>query len=220
VVSIPVLYISGREVDLEGVYITISIAAIVTPIICWYLIGLLLEIYRLENEQRELATYDQLTGIMTRRAFLENCETILKIVQRNKQLMSLAYIDIDDFKEINDTCGHEGGDEVLKSFALCLQEHLRESDLLGRIGGEEFVIALVDTNIEQSIFVLDKIRLSTEKNGVSLSNLNLHYTVSIGVVLFDNNNRVDLQELIRQSDSALYKAKKAGKNCIVEYSSS
>lgn len=209
-------FFSG-SLDLTTMLVSIITPLIVAPIASWYVVGLLFKLHELEQVQRNLATYDTLTGLMSRRVFLENSEILLKIMVRNKQRMTLAFIDIDNFKMINDLYGHAGGDEVLKSFATILLNSLRESDLVGRIGGEEFSIILPNTSLENSIQVLESIRVLSENNSVEYSNKTIQYTISIGVVLFHETNQVNLDMLIRQSDIALYSAKKSGKNCVVEY---
>lgn len=215
--TIVTMEIFDREFDPVVISISIVAPAIIAPCVFWHIIGLMIKIHQLEEEARALATYDMLTGLMTRRAFLTNCESVYKLIRRNKSLLSLAYIDIDNFKKINDTHGHAGGDEVLKSFGSGVYKYLRKSDIVGRIGGEEFALALPDTDLESAIHVLDKIRLSVKNTRVIFSDQTIHYTVSIGVALFDQKNQVDLEQLARQSDNALYKAKNSGKDCIVEY---
>lgn len=199
------------------IIVSIIVPMIIAPIASWYIVSLIFKIHKLEQVQRDHATYDMLTGLMTRRVFLENSETLLKILARNKQPMSLAFIDLDDFKRVNDLYGHAGGDEVLKSFSSVLQNHLRKSDLVGRIGGEEFAITLPNTDLVSSVQVLEGIRLTSQNDSVKFSGKTIHYTISIGIVLFHEANQVSLESLIRQSDTALYRAKALGKNCIVEY---
>ena len=217
IVTITFMVILGQGMFWVGVTISIIAPMLIAPTLSWYMVGLLIRVYQLEKVQRELATFDELTGLMMRRAFFENCETLRKTIERNKNSISLAYVDIDNFKKINDIYGHAGGDEVLKSFATGLHENLRKSDLIGRIGGEEFAIALPYTDLEGSIHVLEKIRLSSKKNDVKFFDRSIEYTISIGVTLFDESNPVDLDQLTRQADVALYKAKNSGKNCIVQY---
>lgn len=203
--------------DLVLLAVSIITPSIVAPLASWYIVGLMFRIHKLEQVQRDLATYDVLTRVMTRRKFLENSEALLKLMAKENMPMSFAYIDLDNFKLINDSYGHAGGDEVLKSFASVVQNHLRKSDLVGRIGGEEFAIALPNTGLDKSIRLLEKIRHSSENNPVEYSSEAIQYTISIGVVLFHDANPVCLDRLSHQSDLALYNAKQSGKNCIVEY---
>ncbi len=196
---------------------SIIVPAIIAPSVTWYIIGLLINIHQLEKESKALATYDMLTGVLTRHAFLANIESVFKRTVRNNSLLSLAYIDIDDFKKINDTYGHAAGDEVLKSFGLTVQNNLRESDLVGRIGGEEFALALPDTNLKNAILILDKIRLLTKDKGIKIHDQMIYFTISVGITQYEQNGQVSFEQLAKQSDDALYKAKNNGKDCIIEY---
>lgn len=216
-ITIFIMETFGSGIDAITLSISIIAPAIIAPSVTWYIVCLLVKIHQLEKEQRTLATYDMLTGLLVRRAFLSKSEALFQLAKRNNSLLSLAYIDIDNFKKINDKYGHAGGDAVLESFGVNLRKSMRKSDLLGRIGGEEFAIVLPDTNMKGAIHALEKIRLLIKKRTVDVSNQNIQYTVSIGVTIFDKNNQVDLEQLIMQSDNALYNAKNSGKDCIVEY---
>lgn len=211
------LAVFADGLNVIAVFISVVVPMIIAPLVSWHIVGLVFNIHKLEQMQRSLATYDMLTGVMTRRAFLESSETLLQVMARDQSSMSLASIDLDNFKSINDLYGHAGGDEVLKSFTCLVKNNLRKSDLVGRIGGEEFAVVLPNTDTESSMHVLEKIRLSLATNTVHFSDKAIQYTVSIGVVRFDKANPVGLERLIQQSDVALYNAKKSGKNCIVEY---
>jgi diguanylate cyclase len=217
VITVAILILFSSEVEPLPIFISIIAPAIIAPTVSWYMVGLVIKIHQLEMEMRTLATYDTLTGVMTRGAFLSNIESIYQIIRRNKSSLSLVYIDIDDFKKINDTYGHPGGDAVLKSFSSIIKKCNRKSDLVGRIGGEEFAIALPDTGLDGSIQISNKIRLLAKNTRVKYSSKTIQYTVSIGVALFGQENQIDLEQLIRQSDNALYKAKSSGKDCVMEY---
>ncbi len=206
--------------EFSSIFISIIAPMLIAPSISWYIVGLIFKIRKLEDIQRKLATFDMLTGLMTRRAFLESGETLLKIMARDKQPMSLAFLDLDNFRSVNSKYGHAGGDKALKSFSTVLQSHLRNSDLVGRLGGEEFAIVLPNTDLGSSIKVLEKIQYSMENSPVEYLGKTFQCTISIGVSLFHEANEVELEELIRQSDTALYNAKKSGKNRIVEYKES
>lgn len=195
----------------------IIIPSIVVPSITWYIIGLLIEIHQLERDATKQANYDMLTEVLTRRGFLTQAETLYKVIFRNRSSFVFAYIDVDNFKQINDEYGHHGGDEVLKSFALLVKKLIRESDLVGRLGGEEFGLVLPDTDIEGAKHILDKICLTAKNSSVMCQDRAIKYTISIGVALFNQDNIVDLEELIKQADTALYRAKKSGKGRVVEY---
>ncbi len=218
-ITVFALKISGLESKPIFIFISVVTPTIIAPLFSWYLIGLIIKIDQLEKTQRNLATYDALTGLMTRGAFLQNANNLLNLTIRNKSLFSLAYLDIDNFKTINDVYGHAGGDLVLKYFASNLDKYLRKSDLVGRVGGEEFALALPDTGLESAMHLLDNIRDSLKNSVVNFHNKTIQYTVSIGVVLFDENNLVSLEQLAIQADDALYQAKKSGKDRVVKYDS-
>ena len=182
--------------------------------IFWYSIGLLQTIYRLEKESKRLATFDILTGLMSRQAWLRSSRNLYKLSIRNNDIASIAYIDIDNFKRINDTYGHSGGDEVLKQFGALLRKLSRESDLIGRIGGEEFVILLPQTHLRGAVHMLNRIRLATQNMETVYSGTTIHFTISIGLSRYAPENPVDFEKLIQQADHALYKAKNSGKNSI------
>ncbi|MCX4187255.1 GGDEF domain-containing protein [Methylophaga sp. OBS4] len=205
------------ELDFPPLFVSFIVPSVVCPIVMWYVIGVTLNLHHLENEMRRLASYDMLTDIMTRRAFLSACEKLHALMRRNQKSLSLAYIDIDNFKKINDGYGHAAGDEVLKSFARILRENVRKSDLVGRIGGEEFALALPDTDLAGASHILDKVRLLAKHTAVAYSGHTIEYTISIGLSISDETEQKLLDQLIRQADHALYAAKHAGKDCIVEF---
>lgn len=181
------------------------------------MIGLLIKIHHLEVEMRKLATYDSLTNIFSRKAFLTNSESLLSLTKKDKSILAILYIDIDNFKQINDTYGHNVGDEVLKSFGKILKNSKKENDIVGRLGGEEFAFLLSKTDIKGAIEFANKLHTIINKDKVPYSNTVLQYTVSIGVSIFNQNNQVELQTLLQQSDEALYQAKHSGKNCTKLY---
>ena len=156
------------------------------------------------------ATHDFLTGILNRSAILEYFEKSLKLKKRNCNNIGIAMLDIDHFKNINDTYGHQTGDIVLKEFAKILQKSLRDSDYLGRYGGEEFLIIIQDTvSDEQSIIKsFNRIRKSIETTKISTSSGIVSITASIGCSIAEKN--VDFS--IKKADEALYKAKENGRN--------
>ena len=177
----------------------------------------MLKIQKLERTQRTFATYDMLTGLLSRRVFLENCHALIKLILRKKSVFSFGYLDIDDFKKINDTYGHAAGDEVLKLFATTLSDSLRESDLVGRLGGEEFGVAFPETDIDGAFHILEKIRKKHDEETVTYKGNTIRYTVSIGVAQWNGKPPIDLDELIRNADEALYIAKRNGKNQVVKH---
>ena len=157
------------------------------------------------------ATYDELTDILNRRTFLEKAEEVLVLYIKRKKPISFFLMDIDDFKQINDFHGHFIGDMVLKDFAYTIKEQLREEDLFGRVGGEEFTILLPETTEKQAFEVAERLRHMVEQSCV---NQMIHYTVSIGTVTVVPDESTTIDMLYKLSDKAMYRAKRNGKNRI------
>jgi len=218
-ISFCVMVLTGASEETYKIAYIISILcpALVAPLVTWYLIGLLLKLNKLEQKQRELATYDDLTGTMNRRAFFENFHTLKKIAERQRSHLTLAYIDIDDFKAINDRYGHVVGDAVLKSFAGTLKESARGSDIIARIGGEEFAVLLPDTDIQGAYSILERIRTQISARALTIDEHTINLSISIGLTHYQKETELVVEQLIKQADQALYQAKSEGKNCIVQY---
>jgi len=161
---------------------------------------------------RELSNTDHLTGLFNRRYLME---ALAKEVQRNLRKggdLSLIILDIDHFKQVNDTCGHLQGDSVLQKVALLLKKELRAYDTAARYGGEEFIAVLPDTTLEEAGCVADRVRSSIHASrfGGALSPLSL--TVSIGVARFSSPGCTTVDSFIKLADDALYRAKVNGRN--------
>ena len=172
-----------------------------------------LKLLKLQNELNVLASTDSLTQLYNRRYFSKVSKHICDLARRDKKSLSLIMLDIDDFKNINDSYGHNIGDEVIVKFAQILQQEQRESDIICRFGGEEFVILLPETNILSAQKVAEKIRLGTQELSMEIENQqSLQFTISIGVSSVVIENEYDLEQTISRADKALYRAKKSGKN--------
>jgi diguanylate cyclase (GGDEF) domain len=190
---------------------------IIAPVLSWYLIGELIKIHRLEREMYVRASYDMLTGFLSRNAFFTNLKIIYDLAMRNKTTFSIASIDIDNFKAINDTYGHAGGDQLLTVFGLVLKNSIRVSDYIGRIGGDEFVLVLPSTSLDAAYQMLEKIRYAIMNTRITFQNQEIQFTISIGVSEIDTNQAIEFDELLIDSDHALYKAKNAGRNCTIKH---
>jgi len=175
------------------------------------------------KELEFLAYYDELTKVYNRRGFFEEAERIFKAVaykrkERERRTgykipLSLIFIDIDNFKMINDNFGHKTGDLVLEKVAKVLKERLRDSDVIGRLGGEEFVIALIGCDLNSAKKVAEDLRVKIEKIALKHKGKKIEITASLGVVTYKDEK--SLFELINKADKAMYKAKKQGKNRVV-----
>ena len=184
---------------------------------------------RIELEQKLalLANRDELTGISNRRHFYERGELELKRAQRYQQPLAVLMLDADHFKAVNDNYGHDVGDLVLKSLANTLIYTLRETDVFGRIGGEEFAVVLTQTAQTVALEVAERLRHELEQIRVPVQASNQYaseqaksesvgITVSIGLGMLDNSDQ-QLDDLLKKADLALYQAKAQGRNRVVQY---
>ncbi len=160
---------------------------------------------------RQLTRKDALTGLANRRAFFDDVGIELARAQRYRQPVAMLMIDIDHFKEINDSHGHAAGDQLLAIVADCLQRELRIGDFLARIGGEEFAALLVQTPAAQALLTAERLRAAVEALRSGASGGPPATTISIGVAVSADGSR-GLEELLRGADDALYRSKHAGRN--------
>jgi len=171
----------------------------------------------LERELRRLATTDPLTAITNRRAFLEQASDVLRRCRRYSGTMVLFMLDLDYFKSINDLYGHLAGDEVLCIFVAAVQKELRDTDLFGRLGGEEFCIVLQENNRKDALNVAERVCACVAAADISpVTSSQCALTVSIGATF---NRTIDnaIERLIERADKALYEAKAMGRNCVLWY---
>jgi diguanylate cyclase (GGDEF)-like protein len=171
------------------------------------------EYKRLEEKLREISRIDSLTGLLNRRTFFESLADEFERSNRYGRPLTLMSIDIDHFKQINDTHGHPMGDKVLREFAQALLPCMRKNDQVGRVGGEEFAVILPELplaqGIEAALRVLSMVRLlrvAEPTNGTPVK-----FTVSIGVAAIKENTT--LEQLVSRADEALYLAKREGRDC-------
>ncbi|MDF1883877.1 sensor domain-containing diguanylate cyclase, partial [Sulfurimonas sp. SAG-AH-194-C21] len=176
-----------------------------------------------KEELKLLAATDPMTKLYNRRYFSKVSTNIFNIAKRDKYELSLIMLDIDFFKKVNDSYGHAVGDEVIISFAKLLFKHSRQSDILCRFGGEEFLILLPSTDSNGAMKIAQKIREETEKLSLSLKTnenkkIELKYTVSVGVYTLDTQSDKDIESGILKVDTALYRAKESGRNKVSLFS--
>jgi len=190
-------------------YINLLISLSLTVIIALIIVNIVKN-YNLKLER--LADHDALTSIPNRRNFTHNLQQYISLNKRMQSSLSLAFIDIDDFKKVNDNFGHTIGDEVLKEVAHTIESYTRESDLCARWGGEEFVIAFMNTNTNDAEKIIEKIR-NILLNNLRLKNLiGKSITISTGLTKYSDSDTID--SIISRADDAMYQAKQSGKNCI------
>lgn len=170
----------------------------------------------LRRRARELereVDLDSLTGLPVRRALMRTFSRDIAVARRRSQPLTVAILDLDHFKRVNDTFGHPTGDLVLKAFAGVSQRCLRASDSVGRWGGEEFVVLLPDTDSAGAVVVLDKIRIAVGQESFPAPAHSLKVTLSGGIVQYNGNDQTP-EELLYEADCALYRAKESGRNRI------
>ena len=160
---------------------------------------------------REVSIHDQLTRIYNRRFFDQKLEEYSRLSERFGQPLSCIMADIDHFKVVNDSYGHQAGDYVLRNIAGILEDGIRRTDIIARYGGEEFVVLLHNTYLKDAVNLAEKLRMAVESAKMSYKGLGLRVTISMGVS--DSRSGADLRDnLIRKVDGALYQAKKRGRN--------
>lgn len=162
------------------------------------------------NKLKEIATTDELVGINNRRAFLKALEFEVVRSQRYEGPLSLLMMDVDNFKSFNDTYGHPVGDEILKLICNVSQITLRDNDLMGRIGGEEFAFILPETNIDSAVIVAERIRTAIENSSITYNAKKLHTTVSMGATQLAIDDAIDAFQ--NRADMAMYRSKENGRN--------
>lgn len=175
---------------------------------------LLAQRFRLQQRISRDAMMDGLTALLNRKAFLQNLGGTFSFCRRHGQDLSLLMLDADHFKQVNDRYGHLAGDRALRFIADVIRRGLRESDIAGRYGGEEFAIALPHTDREGALRVAERIRGLCSASPVLIGNHKVRLTVSIGVSSMDRSTE-GLEGLIAAADEALYAAKRAGRNRVV-----
>jgi diguanylate cyclase (GGDEF)-like protein len=157
-----------------------------------------------------LATIDSLTGLVNRRAFFERTESARLLATRLRSPISLMMIDIDHFKRLNDRFGHATGDEALCLFAATAQQALRDHDIMGRLGGEEFALVLSGTDIEGALQAAERLRCAVAAAVLPASDHQYRMTISIGVVVIDPHEHIN--SALARADHALYAAKSNGRD--------
>ncbi|MGR3173907.1 MAG: diguanylate cyclase [Candidatus Scalindua sp.] len=171
----------------------------------------------MRNDLKRQAIYDELTGIYNRRYMVEILEKEFSRALRYQTDLSCLLLDLDYFKEVNDTFGHTFGDMVLREFSTCLKQEARKTDIPFRYGGEEFMLFLPNTDIGGALNVAEKIRSACETKKYDDGNNSTTVTVSIGIASVKQHQLIDSKELMAYADKALYHAKTEGRNRVEVY---
>jgi diguanylate cyclase (GGDEF)-like protein len=174
---------------------------------------------RLESAFDKLAHMsrtDELTGLANRRHFLEVLRAFYHQARRYNRPLSLIQIDIDFFKAVNDACGHQGGDELIKAIARDIETACRKADLPARLGGDEFVILLPETSSTDAAVMAERVRQAVGANAIAAARLNMKVTVSIGITDLNAGEIASPEEMLGLADRAMYAAKELGRDRIVQ----
>ncbi len=164
-----------------------------------------------ELELRLIATSDPLTGALSRRGWLDAAKKEISRARRHGRAASVALLDLDEFKDVNDTHGHAAGDEVLRVIGGVCTATIRESDIFGRIGGEEFALLMPEADAEHAMAAAERVREAVERTPVEVDGARLRVTVSIGVAPLAGRHE-DAESWRAEADQALYRAKRGGRN--------
>ena len=165
-----------------------------------------------EKHLEYIAHYDALTGLPNRILLSDRVNQALKQSNRHKFSFAVVYLDLDGFKAINDTYGHDYGDKFLEKLAKYMQKSLREGDTIARLGGDEFVVVLLDLKSHEDSIVMIKRLLEASSQKIVVDKEEMQVTASLGVTFFDAGDEIDADQLLRQADQAMYQAKILGKN--------
>ncbi|NOY86603.1 MAG: diguanylate cyclase [Deltaproteobacteria bacterium] len=171
------------------------------------------EIQAINSQLQIISVTDPLTGMYNRRYMADHIEREMKILQRTGEHLSIIMADLDNFKEYNDKYGHIAGDEALKELGEVLAYSIRETDVVSRFGGEEFLISMSHTDKEGALKVAEKIRRAVEERIFDLEGEKTRITISLGVATSPEDGTA-FDELLETSDKALYRAKEEGRNCV------
>jgi diguanylate cyclase (GGDEF)-like protein len=195
----------------------VLVPLIVAPIVSWHIVHLVFRIHELRNELHRLATTDTLTGLNNRGAMLASVEHLHHLAIRDKQALLLLMLDIDHFKLINDQHGHAAGDLVLQELGVILKQVVRGSDLVGRIGGEEFLLCVYKGTTTEANHLVQRLQKAIREKEFSFKGRRLKVTLSIGIAKMSADEPLLLGELLQRSDMALYQAKNAGRDQSIEF---
>ncbi len=191
-------------------YIVPFLVGLVFGVVLSMLIHLHSSLKDKERELKELATTDTLTKLPNRRTILDFLEFEVNRARRNRSRLSVALIDLDDFKTINDTYGHLVGDQVLRELASLIRGNLRSTDMVGRYGGEEFIVVMPETDFTTAAGVVERLRKVVEETFFEPVG-----SVSISVGLTSLREGDSVESLLRRADEFLYRAKREGKNRVI-----
>lgn len=200
---------------------TISLATAVALVIwVYHLKHLHIDLSQYRQALEAKARYDELTGVLRREAWIDAVTREIAGANRAKRPIAVIEFDIDDFKAVNDTYGHAVGDQLLKSIAYLCTATSRPTDIVGRVGGEEFMLALPETGRDEAMRIAERLRLLVAQHQLRSGDSMIGVTISLGVAVGGTfmsgifHECTSLESLMKASDDAMYRAKSTGKNCV------
>jgi diguanylate cyclase (GGDEF)-like protein len=208
-----ITFMFGQQPDiLQNLLVAVIVSGIVAPIASGGFLKLLFKVDALEKETRYLANFDALTGLYTRRAFYDHAQRQLNLARRESKSIAMLVADLDGFKNIKDTFGHQAGDMALKYVSHIIKQTVRESDIAGRVGGDEFVFCLPSASLEEALKFGQRLVENIQSSTFVYENNQIDLSMSIGLDSSDAHESSEIDLMIKNADQALYRAKKAGKN--------
>jgi len=196
--------------------VTFAVTLLTTPFISWTLLKLLFYLDEMEEKMNFLATYDSMTMLLRREAFFRRAMKVHHVARQYSTPYSIAIIDIDNFKYINDTYGHDGGDKIIVHLGQILLELFQLNNPIGRIGGDEFAL-LFPIEIEKMKKEMKVIHTILQETAVPHNEECIKYSISIGICENSIPEKITFDETLSYADKALYEAKRTGKNKSVIY---
>lgn len=218
IVTISTIKFGGHSPISDNAFFTFTLSLLVASAITYALVMLNRKYHAqldAKNKQlQNLANLDPLTGVWNSRAYYALSDKLFRLARRNGSMCATLFIDVDHFKSINDRFGHEVGDRVLQTVSECLAKNIRKSDLLGRIGGEEFVVFLPDTDKAGATELAEKLRDAVQQLPAYSTESDTTVSVSIGVAQSSPED-IDTSTMQHRADQAMYVAKRNGRNRVV-----
>lgn len=210
-ITFVVIRLAGQGSLGLGMVIASACVLLLGPVVGYGVLRLIFQLEASRQRIAELAVTDELTGCYNRRHFMERAELEWLRSRRHQMPLALILLDADDFKQVNDTHGHQCGDHLLREMALQCRASLRGTDVLARFGGEELIVLLPQTDLAGALAIAERIRHQVQALAVQWQGQAVTATVSLGVAAL-HASHASVDALIRDADQALYEAKRAGRN--------
>ena len=211
-VMVTTLWADGPGV--AGLSIAVIVPAVIAPLFSYVQLRLLFELEQAHKDMRMLAMTDDVTRAFNHRHFMERAERELDRARRGNAALSVLLFDVDNFKTVNDTYGHLGGDMILRTISRACIDTVRRRDVFTRYGGDEFLALLPETDAATALAVAERIRQRIAASRIQCESGAVQVTISVGVTTL-SQDILTLDAFLNRADQALYHAKSAGKNCVV-----